>query len=77
METVGFLFVSMEMFFESSLAQNILTEPLLSNGLFRVYSLQRERVFGESLASSELPLWLHYSGFQSSCHSIFVSAYRM
>jgi hypothetical protein len=36
---------------------------------FRVCSLLRESVFGEPLASNGLPLWLHYSGFQTSCHS--------
>jgi hypothetical protein len=35
---------------------------------FGVCSLLRERVFGEPLASNGLPLWLHYSGFQASCH---------
>jgi hypothetical protein len=37
---------------------------------FRVYSLQRESVFDQPLASNGLPLWLHYSGFQASCHNI-------
>jgi hypothetical protein len=46
MEFVGCLFVSVETFVDSSLKQNVLTEPLPSDGLFRVYSLQRERVFG-------------------------------
>jgi hypothetical protein len=27
--------------------------------------MQRERVFGEPLASNKLLLWLHYSGFQA------------
>jgi hypothetical protein len=31
--------------------------------LFRVYSMQQERVFGEPLASNGLPFWLQYSGF--------------
>jgi hypothetical protein len=44
-------------------------EPLSSNGLFYVDSLQREYVFGEPLASNKLPLWLHYSSFQTSCHN--------
>jgi hypothetical protein len=43
----------------------VLPEPLPSNGLFHVYSLQRKRVFGEQLASNGLSLWLHYSGFQA------------
>jgi hypothetical protein len=51
---------------------NVLTEPLPSNGLSRVCSLQRKRAFGEPLASNGLPLWLHYSGFQASCHSILI-----
>jgi hypothetical protein len=51
------------------LPPNVLTEPLPSNELFRVYSLQQERVFGEPLASNRLPLWLHYCGFQASCHN--------
>jgi hypothetical protein len=50
--------------------RNLLTEPLPSNGLFRVWSLQRECVFGDPLVSNELPLWLHYSVFQASYHSI-------
>jgi hypothetical protein len=52
----------------SLLPLNVLTEPLPSNVLFRVYSLQRKSVFDEPLASNALPLWLHYSGFQASCH---------
>jgi hypothetical protein len=32
--------------------------------------LQRECVFGEVLASSRLPPWLHYSGFQASRHNM-------
>jgi hypothetical protein len=56
MEIVGCLSVSVETSVESSLTRKVLTEPLPSNGLFRVYSLQRERVFGELLASSGLPL---------------------
>jgi hypothetical protein len=43
----------------------MLTEPLPSKGLFRVYSLQREDVFGEPLASNGLPLLPHYSGLQA------------
>jgi hypothetical protein len=43
----------------------MLIELLPKNGLFRVYSLQQERVFGEPLTSNGLPLWLHYSGFQA------------
>jgi hypothetical protein len=73
MEIVGCLFVSVKTFVQSSLTRNVLTEPLLNNGLFCVYSLQREQVFGELLASNGLPLWLHYSGFQASCHNIFVN----
>jgi hypothetical protein len=48
-----------------SLPRNVLPESLPSNGLFRAYSLQRERVFGEQLANNGPPLWLHYSGFQA------------
>jgi hypothetical protein len=40
-------------------------EPLPNNGLFRTYSLQRERALVESLAINGLPLWLHSSGFQA------------
>jgi hypothetical protein len=65
METVGYMSVSVETFIESSLTWNLLTEPLPSNGLFRVYLLQRKRAFGEPLASNGLPLWLHYSDFQA------------
>jgi hypothetical protein len=39
----------------------------------RICSLLLERVFSEPLASNELPLWLHYSGFQASCQSIVTS----
>jgi hypothetical protein len=46
----------------------VFTEPLLSNGIFRVYSLQRERVFGEPLAINGVPFWLHYSGFQGCAY---------
>jgi hypothetical protein len=35
----------------------------------RICSLLRERVFGESLVRNGLPLCLHYSGFQASCHN--------
>jgi hypothetical protein len=35
----------------------------------RVCSLLRERVFGEPLASNGLPLGLHYSGIEASCHN--------
>jgi hypothetical protein len=38
----------------------------------RIYSLLQERVFGEPLASNGPPLWLHYSGFQASCHNTFM-----
>jgi hypothetical protein len=48
-------------------------KPLSNNGLFRVCSLQRERVFGEPLASNGLPLWLQCSGFQASFHNINMS----
>jgi hypothetical protein len=44
-------------------------EPLAGNGL-PLSSLLQERAFGEPLASNGLPLWLHYSGFQASCHNI-------
>jgi hypothetical protein len=47
----------------------MLTEPLASNG-FPLCSLLRERVLGEPLANNGLPFWLHYSGFQASCHNI-------
>jgi hypothetical protein len=43
----------------------MLTEPLPSDGLFHVYLLQWEYVFGKLLASNGLPPWLHYSGFQA------------
>jgi hypothetical protein len=66
---VGCMSVSVETSDEFSLARNVLTEPLPRNGLFHVYSLQWERVFGESLASKSLPLWFQYSGFQASCYS--------
>jgi hypothetical protein len=51
------------------LHRTCVSEPLCSNGLFCVYSLQRARVFGEPLASSGLPLWLNYSGFRASFHN--------
>jgi hypothetical protein len=38
---------------------------------FRVCSLLREHVLGRPLASNGLPLSLHYSGFQASCHNIY------
>jgi hypothetical protein len=44
---------------------------------FRVCSLLRERVFGEPLASCGLPLWLHYSGFQASCHNIAFTHFNL
>jgi hypothetical protein len=47
------------------------SEPLSSGGLFRLYSLQREGMFGEPLTSNGLPLLLHYSGSQASCHNIY------
>jgi hypothetical protein len=47
-------------------------EPLASNGL-PLCSLLRERAFSEQLASGGLPLWLHYSGFQVSCHINLIS----
>jgi hypothetical protein len=72
MEIAGCLFVSVETFVESSLTRNVLTELLPSNGFFRIYSVQRERVFGGLLASYGLPLWLYYSGFLASCHSMYV-----
>jgi hypothetical protein len=50
------------------LLRNVPSEALPSNRLFRVYSLQREHVFNESLAGNELHLWLDSSGFQASCH---------
>jgi hypothetical protein len=65
MEIVGCLSVSVEAFVESSLTRDVLTESLPISGLFRVYSLQRERVFGELLASNRLPLWLQLSGVVS------------
>jgi hypothetical protein len=65
MEIVGCVFISTETFVESSLTRNVLTEPLPSNGLVHVYSLQRERALGETLASNGRQLWLHYSGFQA------------
>jgi hypothetical protein len=49
----------------SPLPRNSFTEPLPSTGLFYVYSLQREHLFGEPLASNGLPLLLHYSVFQA------------
>jgi hypothetical protein len=70
MEIVGCLSVSVEAFVESSLTRNVLTEPSPIKGLFRVYSLQRELLLVELLASNRLPLWLHYSDFQASCHNI-------
>jgi hypothetical protein len=48
---------------------NVLTEQLPSSGLFSSYSLLLARVLGEPLASNWLPLWIHYSGFQASCHN--------
>jgi hypothetical protein len=66
MEIIGCLYASVETVLKSSLTRNVLTEQLPSNGLFRVYSLQRERVFGKLLANNGLPLWFHYSGFQAS-----------
>jgi hypothetical protein len=39
---------------------------------FRLCSLLPERAFGVPLASNGHPLWLHYSGFQASCHNIVV-----
>jgi hypothetical protein len=64
MEIVGFLSVSLETFVEFLLTRNMLTEPLPSNGLFRIYSFHRERALGGPLASNGLPLWLYYSDFQ-------------
>jgi hypothetical protein len=49
---------------------NMLTEPLPSNGLFRGYSLLRERMLGEPFSSNGLPLWLRYSGCQASCYNM-------
>jgi hypothetical protein len=72
MEIVGCLSVSLETFVESLLTRNVLTEYLSRNGLFRIYSLQRERVFGELLASNGLLLWLHCSGCQASCHNMIL-----
>jgi hypothetical protein len=69
MEIVGCFSVSVETFVEYSLTRNVITQLLPSNGLFHFYSLQRERVFGELLASNGLPFWLHYTGFQASCDS--------
>jgi hypothetical protein len=59
MEIVGCLSVSVETFVESSFTRYV------SNGLFCVYSLQRERALGEHLASNGFPLWLRYSDFQA------------
>jgi hypothetical protein len=50
---------------------NVLIRPLPSNGLFRVYSLQWERVFGEPLVSNGLQLRVHYSCFQASLNILF------
>lgn len=57
--------------------RNVLTEPLRSKDVFRVGSLLRERVFGELLARNSFPLWLHYSGFQASCHNIHISIFNV
>jgi hypothetical protein len=74
MKIVGCLSVSVKTFIIHLLTRNVLTEPLPSNGLFRVYSLKLECVFGEMLSSNELQLWLHYFGVQASCHSIYIIA---
>jgi hypothetical protein len=50
---------------------NVLIEPLPSNGLSLVYSLQ----LGEPLAGNGLLLRPHYSGFQALCHNIKFSSY--
>jgi hypothetical protein len=50
---------------------NVLTKPLPINGIFYVYSLQQECVFGELLASNGLLLLLHYSDFQASYNNSF------
>jgi hypothetical protein len=55
----------------------VFTDPLPSNGLFLGYSLLRECVLGEPLASNGLPFCLHYSGFQALCHSIFAVKSRI
>jgi hypothetical protein len=65
MEIVGCFSVSVVTSVESLLTWNLLTETLPSNGLFRVYTLQRERELGEPLANNGLPFWFHYSGFQA------------
>jgi hypothetical protein len=85
-ENVCFLRVSMEIvhsvhmestFRTKSVSTNphlrgtCVSKPLSSNGLFPVYSLQSNLVFGEPLKSNELLLWLNYSGFQESYHITF------
>jgi hypothetical protein len=56
---------------------NMLTEPLSSSGLFRVYSLSCKLVLSlwqpcvsEPLPNNERPLRIHHSGFQPSCHTV-------
>jgi hypothetical protein len=43
----------------------------------RVYSLLLERALDKSWASNGLPLWLHYSGYQTSCHSMNTLNYAL
>jgi hypothetical protein len=52
------------------LRERVFGKPLAISGL-PLCSLLRERTFGKPLASNGLPLWLHYSGFQASCHNIY------
>jgi hypothetical protein len=68
----GFLY-SLPVTMENICCLSIVTETYLPNRClsvdFRVRSLLRERVFGEPLASNGLPVWLHFSGFEASCHN--------
>jgi hypothetical protein len=57
----------------SLLRERLLPNRCLAMVLFRVCSLVQERVLGEPLVSNGLPFWLHYFGFQASCHNIVVT----
>jgi hypothetical protein len=69
-------FYSLSVTTENVCCLAVVTETCLPNRWlsvdFRVSSLLRERAFDEPLASNELPLWLHYSGFQASWQYICI-----
>jgi hypothetical protein len=72
---------SLSVIMETIFCLAVVTETCLSNRClsveFRICLLLREFEFGEPLASNALPLWLHYFGFQASCHNnIKISIFR-